>query len=252
MSECGGSMAGQYSHREFYEKVGYKDFPLEDARYTFLLENSNVIIPTNYCYYSDLIAYSHCHPYYTSKVVHAIPLPITIDEDYNIESCINRRIVIFHGIINPEKKGTRYIQEAMEKIQKEYPDKVECICKGGMPYDEYVKVFDRIDILIDQCALDDVWGINATIGAMKGKCVLVSCGNKHQDHMKIPELPFVDIKANVDVIYEKIKDLVLHPEKIDKLKVLCRSFVENYCESSIIAQKYLDLAFSGNTSHNNN
>ena len=241
MSECGGGMAGRYCHREFYDMIGRQTRQLEDNRYIFLLENANVIIPTAYGYYSDIINYANLHPYDTSKVINSIPLPITIDKDFNVIPCQNRKIIIFHGIIRPKKKGTPYIQAAMDKIQKEYPDKVECICKGGMPYDEYVKVFDRIDILVDQCNILEVgWGVNATIGAMKGKCVLVSCGDKNQEHMGISEIPFVPIKTDINQIYEVLKDLVTHPQKIDELKLSGRKFAEKYCECSVVAKKYLE------------
>ena len=128
----------------------------------------------------------------------------------------------------------------MEKLEKEFPDRVECICKGGMPYDEYVKLFDRMDILIDQCnTREGGWGVNATIGAMKGKCVLVSCGTKNQEHMGIPYIPFIPIKTDSNQIYEVLKDLVTHPNKIDEIKLSSRKFVEIYCECSVVAKKYL-------------
>ena len=191
--------------------------------------------------YSDIINYANLHPYDTSKVINSIPLPITVDKDFNVLPCQNRKIIVFHGIIRPKKKGTSYIQAAMDKLQKEYPDKVECICKGGMPYDEYVKLFDRIDILVDQCNILEVgWGVNATIGAMKGKCVLVSCGDKNQEHMGIPEIPFVPIKTDSNQIYEVLKDLVTHPQKIDEIKVAGRKFTEKYCECSAVAKRYLE------------
>lgn len=241
MSECGRSMAGKYSHEVFYNRIGYQDTPLEDRRYSFLLEHSKVIVPTVYGYYTDLITYARCHPYDTTKVAHSVPLPINIDDKMSFQSCVGRKIVVFHGIIRPAAKGTSFIQEAMMKLQKEMPDRVECICQGGIPYDDYVKLFERMDILIDQCALEGYWGMNATIGAMKGKCVLVSCGNKNQEHMNINDIPFVNIRADVDDIYNTLKELVMHPERIDRIKKEGRMFVEKYCESSVVAKKYLDL-----------
>lgn len=242
MSECGGTMAGRYNNPELYKSFGYDEMPVKEERYSFLLERSQLIIPTAYGYYVDLLAYAKYNPYDITKVAHAIPLPITVDEKYIYNPCVGKKIVIFHGIINPEKKGTKYIKAAMEKIQEEYPERVECICKGGMPYDEYIRLFDRIDILIDQCNIrEGGWGINSTIGAMKAKCVLVSCGDKNQEHMGIPEIPFVPIKTDSNQIYEVLKDLVTHPGKIDDLKLAGRRFTEKYCETSIVAKKYLNL-----------
>ena len=48
-----------------------------------------------------------------------------------ISSCVGRRIVIFHGIIREDFKGTKYFLEALERIKQEYPDKVEIIVDGN-------------------------------------------------------------------------------------------------------------------------
>ena len=212
---------------------------MHDARYDFLLQRSQVIIPTIYMYFDQLLAYSEIHPYDTAKVSHAIPLPITIDDKDSFRSCVGRRIVIFHGIIRPVAKGTPFIKDAMDRIQEEFPDQVECVCVGGLPYDEYVKLFDRVDILIDQTYCNG-WGMNAAIGAMKGKCVLTSCGPENGENMGIPDIPFVQIGPDSDRIYEILKELVENPDRIDAIKVASRRFVENHCNSKLIATRYLD------------
>ena len=240
MSVCGGDPSMIYYKPDLYKEWGMKPKLKSDKRYSFLLKYSNVIIPIAYIYYQATKNYVTHEMFDVNKLKKTIPLPITIDNDYSINSCVGREIVIFHGIIRPQMKGTYYIQPAMERLQKEYPNRVICVCKGGMPYDEYNKVFNSVDILIDQVAGCDGWGINATIGAMKGKCVLVSCGDKNEEHMGIPYIPFVDIKRNEEDIYETLKSLIMNPEKIDKIKVESRKFVEQYCDSAVVAKRYLD------------
>lgn len=241
MSVCGGDPATRYSHPDVYKLWGENNAgPTRDNRYSFLLKYANVIIPTTYGYYDAIINYVNCVKFDTKKIQRALPLPITIDSEPNFKSCIGRKIIIFHGIIRPQMKGTYYIQPAMDRIQKEYPDKVECICKGNMPYNEYVKLFENIDILIDQAAGEDGWGVNAAIGAMKGKCVLVSCGEKTANNMGIKKLPFVEIERDENQIYETLKGLVLHPKEIDRIKNESREFIEQYCDCKIVAVQYLD------------
>lgn len=245
MSVCGGDPSLIYHNPDIYKEWGIKPNLRSDKRYSFLLKFADVIIPTAYVYYQAVKKYTKRENFDVNKLIKAIPLPITIDNDYSICSCVGRKIVIFHGIIRPKRKGTYYIQPAMERLQKEFPDMVTCICKGGMPYDEYVKVFSSVDILIDQASGDDGgWGINATIGAMKGKCVLVSCGNKNEENMGIPNIPFVDIKRDENDIYETLKRLIMNPEEIDRIKVESRRFVEKYCDSIIVAKRYLDAVKS--------
>lgn len=238
MSECGASMAGNYNRREWFESIGIHVTKTEDKRYSFLLGKSDVIIPTIYGYYDDLLAYSKVHDFDVSKVHKAIPLPITIDREYTFDSCQNRKIVIFHGIIRPKEKGSAFIEEAMNRIAAEFPDRVECFSKGGMPYDEYEKIFSKVDILIDQ-TYGNGWGINAILGAMKGKCVLAPCGPENAENMGIPEIPFVQIGPDSEQIYQTLKSLVLNPYKIDDIKKKSRDFAIKYCESSTIAQRYI-------------
>ncbi len=239
MSVCGGDPANHYTFASLYKEWGMSASILHDKRYTYLLNKADVIIPTTYSYYQAIHNFANYESFDSSKIHHAFPIPMTVDEDCIINSCNGRKIIVFHGLNQIGMKGTRYIQPAMERIQNEFPDKVECICKGGLPYDEYVKLFDKVDILIDQASLNG-WGVNAAIGAMKGKCVLVSCGKENGDNMGIDNIPFVEISRDTENIYLILKDLVLNPEKIDKIKIASRKFMERYCDCKIVAKQYLE------------
>lgn len=240
LSVCGGDPAMRYTYPDIYKEWGQDPFPIQDDRYSFLIAHAHKIIPTTYLYYEAIRNYSSYESFDVGKISRAIPLPMTTDEKCQISSCLERKIVIFHGIIRPLMKGTFFIQPAMERIQKEFPDRVVCICKGNMPYDEYVKVFENVDVLIDQASGGNGWGINAAIGAMKGKCVLTTCGPENGENMGIPDIPFVQIKRDENHIYETLKRLILHPEEIDKIKFKSRKFMEQYCDSRIIAKRYLE------------
>ncbi|RRD89318.1 glycosyltransferase family 1 protein [Bacteroides heparinolyticus] len=240
MSVCGGDPAEEYTYPDLHRVWGVKE-DLNNKRYGFLIDNSDLIIPTNIFYYEAIKGYAAYRPFDTKKICKSIPLPIRIDDNYSITSCNNRKIVIFHGIIRPREKGTAYIQKAMERIQREFPDLVDCVCRGGMPYDEYVKLFDRVDILIDQTYTTG-WGMNAAIGAMKGKCVLAPCSPDNCEHMNIPEIPFVQIKPDAEQIYQTLKKLILSPDNIYRIKRDSRQFVEKFCASKIVAKRYLNEA----------
>lgn len=239
MSECGFSPAGLYKMPDFYKNKNIK-ISLDDSRYHFLLDNSTVIIPTAYSYYDCLVAFKKKYYYDISKLHNCIPLPITVDKNYSTHPCIDRKIVVFHGIIRPIEKGTPLIQVAMDRLQSDFPDKVECVCVGGLPYNEYVELFDRVDILVDQ-TYNNGWGMNAIIGAMKGKCVLAPCGPENSENMGIPNIPFVRILPDSDQIYEVLRELILDPQRIDSIKKASRLFVEQYCECKLIAQRYLSV-----------
>ena len=237
MSVCGMDPANYYRYPETYKSMGYRKIK-ENERHFFLINYSNIVIPTSFCYYDAISNYCIDKGYKHSHIKHSIPLPITVENDYNIISCESRKIVIFHGVIRPRSKGTPFIKKAMDRIQQDYPNKVECFCEGGLPYNEYVKLFDRVDILIDQ-TYGNGWGMNAAIGAMKGKCVLTCCGKENEKDMGIENIPFVQIKPDEEQIYNVLKYLILHPQKINDIKMRSREFIEMYCDSAKIAEKYI-------------
>lgn len=239
MTACGNDPALQMTYPELCKITELRPQP-DNKRYSYLLQNADAIIPTTYSYFAAVKNYCEHYGYSIDKLCHTTPLPITVDDDYTITSCKDREIVIFHGISRPVVKGTQYIKEAMDRIQKEYPDKVECRCEGGLPYSEYVQLFDRIDILIDQTYFNG-WGMNAAIGAMKGKCVMAPCGKECREDAALGEIPFVEIGPDVDQIYHALKQLVENPQEIDERKRASRKFVEQYCESSIVAKRFIEL-----------
>ncbi len=236
MSICGFDPA---CHLVFPDLYGW-DITLDEPRYTYLIKKADVIIPTALTYSKAIRIYCERFGYNLSKISMTIPLPITIAKKTEFNSVIGRRIVVFHGIIRPDEKGTYFIQLAMERIQREFPERVTCLCKGGLPYDEYLKLFDQVDILVDQASKGGQgWGMNASIGAMHGKCVLTNCGIEDAKDMGFDTIPFVEIKRDTNQIYETLKNLILAPELIDEKKKESRSFIEDNCDSRVIAKRYL-------------
>lgn len=238
MSICGSDPAFQYRYKDLCDKIGFSK-PIKDKRFMFLIKNADSIIPTSYCYYDSILEYCKHFDIKYARIKKTIPLPVKVENLYTFSSCEDHKIVIFHGISRPQVKGTGYIKDAMERIQKDFPHSVECVCEGGLPYNDYIKLFDKIDVLIDQTNLNG-WGYNAAIAAMKGKCVLTSCGKENEKAMSIDKIPFVQIGPDSDLIYNTLKKLVTNPQEIDRIKIQSRQFIIDHCECSIIAQRYID------------
>lgn len=236
---CGGDPAFRQTFPDLMKIWGFDSHKDEnDERFHFLITKADCIIPTIFSYYQSMKSY--CLNHNLKCNIHLpIQLPITIDENYSIKPCVGRKIHIFHGVIRSREKGTPIIQAAMERLQSNYPDKVTCICKGGMPYDEYIRIFDDVDILVDQ-TYQNGYGVNAVIGAMKGKCVLAPCGKENGELMNIPNIPFVKIGPDSNEIYDVLESLILNPEKIDEIKRQSRDFIVKYCDCKIVAKKYLE------------
>src|SRR5699024_360448 len=98
--------------------------------------------------------------YRANKVSRVLPFPINIEEISYTENIIKDKIVIFHGLNREASKGTGFIREAMEKLQENYKDEVEIIIDGYMPFDSYMKLLSKVNVVVDQC-LTYGYGINA-------------------------------------------------------------------------------------------
>ena len=191
------------------------------------------------------VMYEYAEPYRNSKwmklnkVKKTIPLAI---DTKNIikKNKIGEKIIIFHGLNSEKEKGTAWIREAMENIQKKYSDKVEIIIDGKMPLEKYKEVIAKTNILIDQCRSYG-YGMNALYGMAMGK--LVFSGNEPENEKEFGEknIPVVNITPNVEDIEKKLEYYILNPELIITEGKRAREFVERFHDSEIIAKQYLKL-----------
>lgn len=241
MSCCGIDPAVRSEWGEYFKMVNKKNHKpfFKDKCFDFLIRKADVIIPTAWDYQRCIRNY--CNKYYPHiNTIHdAVPLPISIIDNIQFESCKKRKIVIFHGVIRAKEKGTEYFVEALKRLEENYSDKVECVIKGGMPYDEYVTLFSRIDILLDQ-VYGSGMGINAGIGLMNGKVVLG--GNSKESEMVLGcgPCPILNVEPDANQIYNLLESLINSPEKIDHIKQVSREYAVKYLNSIRIAKIYLN------------
>lgn len=247
LTSCGGDAAYRIFRKEhWYYEIAFpkslKNFknerPLRENvdRLRKILDLSNCIIATAYDYYYTMNRFKDV--YYGNDInLKYIPLPISENKAI-FNSCENRKIVIFHGVIRSRHKGTPYIIEALTRLKNEYPDKVDVVIKGGMSYTEYCKLFERIDILVDQTNGFGA-GINANIGLMSGKVVL-SNNEPEEEQLRGYKSPIINIRPEANQIYNELVNLISDPQKIDRLKEESKKYAEKYLSSAIIAKSYLD------------
>ena len=173
------------------------------------------------------------------QVLPTIPLPVNCSK-FTVKNDLRDKIVVFHGIIRPVDKGTKYIKAAMERLQKEYPDEVECRAEGGLPLNEYLELLDRTNILVDQCCGDYV-GMNGLYGLAMGK-VVVACNDPlNQKEINGSDCPIVDIGPDADQIFHALEGLILNRKRISEISRLSRKYVERVHDAEVVARKYVDL-----------
>ncbi|MCC5912474.1 MAG: glycosyltransferase [Clostridiaceae bacterium] len=204
----------------------------------FIRNNINIanlvdgIIPVMYTY---RLAYDK-----QPNLLRTIPLPINVETVKFIPQKIeNNKLKIFHGITREGFKGTKYIREAMEKLEENYPNDVEIIIDGKMPLDKYLEVLEETNVVVDQ-ALSYEYGMNAIYSMAMGKVVLSGNEPECQEEFGRTDIPIINITPNVEDIYSKLEKLVLNKKSVIEIGEKSRLFVEDFHHHVKVAQQYID------------
>lgn len=170
-----------------------------------------------------------------------IPNPINTNKIafQNIE--IEDKIVFFLGInrLSYHKKGIKFFEKALTIIQEKYTDKVEIIVTENIPYAEYISIYNKAHILLDQVYAYDQ-GYNALEAMAKGKVVFTGAESEFLVHYKLQE-DEVCINALPDEndIVAKLSMLIENPNKIIEISKNARNFIEKEHDYVVVAEKYL-------------
>lgn len=200
----------------------------------WLLDKVNGYIPIMYEYaqgYRD-IGYS--------KLCPTIPIPMNIDKIQYADNVVGEKLVIFHGLNREGVKGTPIIREAMEKLQREYPNDVECVIDGKMPLDVYLNFLKRINVVIDQAYSVSI-GVNGVYNLAMGKVVVGGGEPEFLDEFNFQSSPLLPIQPTVEDIYNQLELLLKRKNQILDMGKASREFAEQLHDYKKVAQQYLDV-----------
>ena len=197
----------------------------------------------------------NCQKIITSDLDYEIPMqkmgfqttfianPINIDKIEYLPLTIERKISIFLGInrLSYLKKGIKNFEKALTSIQEKYTDKVEIIVTENIPYHDYISIYNKAHILLDQVYAYDQ-GYNALEAMAKGKVVFTGAESEFLAHYNLQE-DEVCINALPDEndIVAKLSYLIEHPEKIKEISKNARKFIEKEHDYKLVAKKYLAI-----------
>jgi len=216
-----------------YDRKG-KDYHLDSDK--ALLANELVIslvhsiIPVMYEYQKSYQAYDN--------VSSIIPLPINTNEIKYTPNIPSGKLVVFHGLTRYGFKGTRHVEEAFKKLEKKYPNDLELRIVGNLPFDEYVNLLKRTNVVIDQTNCYSL-GMNALASMAMGKVVLGGVEPESLDALGIHSSPAINIKPNSENIVESIENLLECKDSIEKIGHDSRRFIEDNHDYIKVAEKYV-------------
>lgn len=215
-------------------------FPLKYStksyRKTFdwLTENCQNLIATDLDYKIPLEAMKY--------KVNFIPNPINIDKIVFQELKTDTRIIIFLGINRGSyiKKGIPFFEQALVKIKEKYHSKIEIIVSENLPYNQYIELYNRTHILLDQIYAYDQ-GYNALEAMARGKVVFTGAENEFNKHYNLTERVAVNALPDVDSLVEELSFLIENPAKLIAIGKRARVFIEKEHHFIKIAEKYLEI-----------
>ncbi len=213
-----------YSYK--YLKPAYKQL------HNFVVDQVNAIIPSDFDY---AIPY-HGHP----KVAPLIPNPVNVDAIQFKPLKIGDKINIFFGLnrLSYYKKGSHIILKVLKALQKKYPEKIQITIAENLPYDEYIRLYDNAHILIDQLYAYDQ-GFNALEAMAKGKCVVTGAEKEFEAYYQLTEKVAVNSLPEEQDLYQKLEELIQHPNQIIEIGKNARKFIEQHHHYIKVARQYI-------------
>lgn len=198
-------------------------------------DKCNGIIASDYDYVLPLIG--------NKKFLGLIPNPVNHKKiEYHLPE-IDTKIVVFLGVNqwNQFQKGISYFKKALDIIEAKFPNQTEIIIAENLPYENYIKSYDKAHILLDQCFAYDQ-GYNALEAMAKGKVVFTGAEKEFLEQYNLQENEVcINAKADVDYLAEQLTFLIENPEKIIQISKNARAFIEREHDYVKIAEKYLNV-----------
>lgn len=191
-----------------------------------------------------LLQYKLCYDW-TGKTTPVVPFPISKSQ---IGSPIKIRqedpILIFHGWQKGKEsfKGNDVFDRVIRRVVEKYKEKVLYKIVQGVPYDEYLQLYNDAHLYIDQLYFPEK-GTNAVLGMAKGKVVF--SGFSPDSLRAYPKYSGEEIGVNASAdesyLYEQFCYLIDNPQRIEELSKNAIEFVINNHESSVIANMYISI-----------
>ncbi len=177
-----------------------------------------------------------------SKYLGMIPNPVNLSKIPYIDNPVTGKIHLFLGInrSNYHTKGIRFFEEALQIINKKYPEKITIDVVENLPYDQYINRYNQAHIVFDQVLSYDQ-GYNALEAMAKGKTVFTGAEKEFETFYKLEKRVAINALPNTQEIVKEIENLLLHPEKINQIGKNARAFITKHHDHKTIAKKYLDI-----------
>lgn len=179
-----------------------------------------------------------------------IPFPIRIEaKECSSDKAEddNDKVHFFIGIQRSRSayKGTDIMLRALERVSQQYPENVEVRRVENVPFEEYKRLMDTSDVILDQL-YSYTPAMNA-LQAMSQRLVVV--GGAEPEYYALQEAegaskedslrPIINVQPYEDDVYKQLCWLVEHRSELPRLKSESQEFVRRYHNHVKVAEQYL-------------
>lgn len=200
-----------------------------------MAETSHLLVGTGYEYWASL------HHYFPDKTCF-VPLPMEVPEQpVNIRET-KGPVRFFIGIQRErdEEKGTDILWRVLQRLKSDYPDRLTIVRAENVPYEEYCRMMEGSDILIDQ--LYTCYAMNALLAMSKGiVAATVAIPEAYELLAERTLSPMIDLPPDEEGIYRQLERYVLHPEALADAKCQSLEFVRKHHHYLKVARRYVSL-----------
>ena len=186
--------------------------------------------------------YAAYRPDFAAKL-RFIPFPIRTDRARFIERGHGPKLRFFIGIQRSRSvyKGTDVMLRALQKTVERYPDACEMVSVESVPFDEYVRLLDGSDVLLDQ-----LYSYTPAMNALEAMAhgLVVVGGGEPENYELLGEQtlrPIVNVRPTEDDVCRQLAWLVEHRDQVPRLSRESRLYVERHHDYRLVARAYLDF-----------
>ena len=179
---------------------------------------------------------------YGNKLTY-IPMPMNLDNTPPPTKRKEGKIKFFIGIqkSRSEYKGTDIMLRALLRIKDKYPEKCEILKAENVPFEEYSKMIEDCDVLLDQLYGYSP-GMNALLALAKGKIVVGGAEEEYYELLGEKQLrPMINVIPEEEDVYNKLEKLIHAPESITQLQQESYTLAKKHHDYRRVAEMYLDF-----------
>lgn len=202
----------------------------------YVAEDCDAIVAVLYEYWA---CYNNVHP----DKLHFFPLPVIMDNCEPQDFSVGDKVRLFIGLQRDRMniKGTDIMLKAAQDIVRDYPEKATLQIAENVPYEEYEKMLNGSDVMLDQLH-SYTPAMNALLAMSKGIVVIGGGEPENYDILNEKDLrPIINVQPTYESVYEELKNLLLHKEIIPELKHHSVEYIRKHHDYHKVAQQYEDF-----------